>query len=106
MAGICHPQHLELFGAEPVKKITLYQTCVTLSNTQLFYSFLNMHLTKFDPFHVTIYSFFPVPPSTPIIVEKQQGVVRGADVGPFEIGGSIIVTCTVFGGGLIWTASS
>ena len=25
MVGICHPQHLELFGAEPVKKITLYK---------------------------------------------------------------------------------
>ena len=24
MVGICHPQHLELFGAEPVKKNTLY----------------------------------------------------------------------------------
>ena len=39
-----------------------------------------------------------VPPSTPVIVEKQQGLVYGADVGPFEIGGSLIVTCKVFGG--------
>ena len=35
------------------------------------------------------------------MVEKQQGVVRGADVGPFEIGGSLVVTCKVFGGILI-----
>ena len=41
---------------------------------------------------------FAVPPSTPVIVEKQQGLVYGADVGPFEIGGSLIVTCKVFGG--------
>ena len=34
----------------------------------------------------------------PVIVEKQQGLVYGADVGPFEIGGSLIVTCKVFGG--------
>ena len=39
-----------------------------------------------------------MPPSTPIIVEKHQGLVRGADVGPFEIGGSLVVTCKVFGG--------
>ena len=51
--------------------------------------------------HLTLY-VFPVPPSTPIIVEKQQGVVRGADVGPFEIGGSLIVTCKVFGGTRIY----
>ena len=36
------------------------------------------------------------------MVEKQQGVVRGADVGPFEIGGSLVVTCKVFGGILIY----
>ena len=41
---------------------------------------------------------FAVPPSTPVIVEKQQGLVYGADVGPFEIGGSLTVTCKVFGG--------
>ena len=50
---------------------------------------------------ILTFNFFSVPPSTPIIVEKQQGVVRGADVGPFEIGGSLIVTCKVFGGIII-----
>ena len=46
---------------------------------------------------INIHSF-AVPPSTPVIVEKQQGLVYGADVGPFEIAGSLIVTCKVFGG--------
>jgi hypothetical protein len=33
-----------------------------------------------------------------MIVEEQQGRVLGADVGPFEIGASLTVTCEVSGG--------
>ena len=77
-------------------------TCVTEISSK--YDTLLFH---FPPQLVTPIYFenmtlcaFPVPPSTSIIVEKQQGVVRGADVGPFEIGGSLIVTCKVFGGAI------
>ena len=58
---------------------------------------LNFHFDYLTPSLINIDSF-AVPPSTPVIVEKQQGLVYGADVGPFEIGGSLIVTCKVFGG--------
>ena len=97
---------------------------VSVSNTQLFFT-APLNLRHWNIFQIWHSAFslppstcdthifwkydtlcFSVPPSTPIIVEKQQGVVRGADVGPFEIGGSLIVTCKVFGGAirlwLIW----
>ena len=93
---------------------------VSVSNTQLFFT-APLNLRHWNIFQIWHSAFslppstcdthifwkydtlcFSVPPSTPIIVEKQQGVVRGADVGPFEIGGSLIATCKVFGGAIRW----
>ena len=41
---------------------------------------------------------FAVPPQTPVILGPHQDVILGAEIGPYEIGESLSVTCEVAGG--------
>ena len=42
--------------------------------------------------------FPPVPPEVPVILSGRGKVVTGHDMGPFEVGADLEVTCQVAGG--------